>query len=194
VANSVAEHALAPLCALGERTPHADLIAGIAIRENPEVAMASVTLRQGRDADFAARAKKLFAIDLPGPGGLEQSATWSAFWTGPGQWMVTAPYATHEDIAQIVKAGVGDSASVTEQTDGWVRFEIEGARATDFFERICNVDIRRMQAGQATRCQIEHLGSFVLCRDTGTGFSLITLRSGAASMHHALVTAAKSLA
>ena len=189
----MAEHALIPLCALGERTPHADLIAGITIRENPDVAMASLTLRQGRDGDFAAKAKALFQIDLPGPGGLNTSPLWSAFWTGPGQWMVTAPYASHEDIARIVKAGVGDSASVTEQTDGWVRFEVEGARAMDLFERLCNVDVRRMQAGQATRCQIEHLGSFLLCRETGSGFSLITLRSGAASMHHALVTAAKSL-
>ena len=107
--------------------------------------------------------------------------------------MLTAPFASHEDIAGLVKDAVKDAASVTEQTDGWVRFEVTGARVPDMLERLCNVDVRAMQAGQAVRSQIEHLGTFVLCQKAGAAFSLITLRSAAASMVHALETAAKSL-
>lgn len=112
---------------------------------------------------------------------MSAAGDWSAFWTGPGQWMVMAPYVSHEDISHIVKTGLADTASVTEQTDGWVRFDIEGPRSMDMFERLSNVDVRTMKAGQATRTQVEHLGSFLLCHSAGTRFSLITLRSGADS-------------
>jgi sarcosine oxidase subunit gamma len=106
---------------------------------------------------------------------------------------VSAPIASHEDIAGIVKAAVGDAASVTEQTDGWVRFEITGERCRALFELLCNVDIQRMDAGQATRTQIEHLGTFVLCQTPGTAYSLLTLRSAAASLQHALEAAATAI-
>lgn len=189
----MADPALKPLHALGGEASHVAVIEGLSIRENADVAMASAAARVGRDKDLAKAAKKLVGFDLPGPGEMASRGDWAALWTSPGQWMITAPFADHEDIARIVKAGLGDSASVTEQTDGWVRFEVEGARTADLFERLCNVDIRILRAGQATRCQIEHLGAFVLCHTAGRAFSVITLRSAAASMHHALVTAAKSL-
>jgi len=189
----VPEPILKPLCALGDYQPHTENYSGVSIRENPDFAMASVAIRMGRDADFAPKAATLFGMALPGPGDMSGAGDWSAFWTGPGQWMVTAPYASHEDISRIVKTGLSDTASVTEQTDGWVRFDIEGPRAMDMFERLSNVDVRTMKAGQATRTQVEHLGSFLLCHSAAMRFSLITLRSGADSMHHALMTAAKSL-
>lgn len=187
------EHCLKPLCALGGATAQTERFDGLTLRENPDLAMASVAIRTGRDKDFAKAAKKLFGGALPKPGGMAGAGEWTAFWTGPGQWMVTAAFASHEDIARIVKAGLGDTASVTEQTDGWVRFEIDGRRAMDMLERLCAVDIRVMQSGAATRTVIEHLGSFVLCLTAGQAFSIITLRSAAGSMHHALVTAMKSL-
>ena len=189
----MANHSLQPICALGDTAPRIDRFDGATLSENPTLAMASVSARLGRDADCAARAKALFGFDLPGPGAMASAGDWSAFWSGPGQWMVTAPFASHEDIARLIKDGIGDAASVTEQTDGWVRFELSGPRTMDMFERLANVDIRRMQAGQAQRCQIEHLGTFVLCHEAGSSFSVITLRSAAGSMHHALETAAHSL-
>jgi len=189
----VSDHTLTALTALGGPAAAIDRFSGVTIRENPDLAMASAATRMGRDADMAARAKRLIGIALPGPGGLVAAGDWSAFWTSPGQWMLTAPFVSHEDIAAIARGTLGDAASVTEQTDGWVRFEIEGPLAVPMLQRLCNADVVTMRAGQATRCQIEHLGTFLLCQVPGTGFSLLTLRSGAASMRHALVTAAQSL-
>lgn len=187
------DHSLATLCALGAAEPGHQTVNGLVITENPGLAMASLAARSGRTDAVRTAFRALAGIDLPDAGGLRAAGDWAAFWTSPDQWMVTAPFATHEDIAAIVKASAGDAASVTEQTDGWVRFEIEGARACDMFERLCNVDVRRMAAGQATRCQVEHLGCFLLCQAPGAAFSLLTLRSAAASMLHALKAAAASL-
>ena len=49
-----------------------------------------------------------------------------------------------------------------------------------------------MAAGDVTRSMIEHLGSLVI--RTKTGFEILCPRSGAGSLHHALVGAAKSVA
>lgn len=189
----MAEHSLTPLPALGGTTPAVVAIGSVTIRENPDLAMASVTTRAGGEKDLLKAAKKLTGLTLPGPGGMAVAGDWAAFWTGPGQWMVTAPFGSHEDIATIVKSAVGAAASVTEQTDGWVRFELEGRDCAAMFERLCNVDVHAMTAGQATRTQIEHLGSFLLCHAARVQFSVLTLRSAAKSMLHALETAAHSL-
>lgn len=187
------ELSLGPRCALGGTQPERRQVGGLTIQENPGLAMASVAVRALQDRSVAAALKNLTGLTLPGPGAMAVAGDWAAFWTSPGQWMLTAPFASHEDIATCVKAAVGATASVTEQTDGWVRFDLTGARLPDMLERLCNVDIRAMTGGQATRCQIEHLGTLLLCHGGGAGFSVLTLRSGAQSMLHALVTAAKSL-
>lgn len=184
---------LKPFTALASDKAVSHEIAGITIAENPDLAMASLAARLGRGKEVAGAVKALTGLDLPGPAGMARAGDWAAFWTGPEQWMVTAPFASHELIEEILKGAVGDAASVTEQTDGWVRFEVTGKRTPELFERLCNVDVRRMQSGQATRTQIEHLGSFLVCHDAGQHFSVLTLRSAARSMMHALETAAKSL-
>ncbi|MGB3148038.1 MAG: sarcosine oxidase, gamma subunit [Paracoccaceae bacterium] len=190
----MAEHQMKSLTALAGTEPHLDQFEGLTIRENPDVAMASLACRTGRDKDLAKSVKGLTGFALPVPGQMASKGDWAAFWTGPGQWMITAaPYGAHEAIAAKVKSTVGDAGSVTEQSDGWVRFELEGPRTVAMLERLCAVDTVKMGAGTATRCQIEHLGSFLLCHEAQARYSLLTLRSGAASMHHALTTAAKSL-
>lgn len=189
----MADLVLRPRCALGATQPESHVIAGIAIVENPDLAMASLAVRAGQDKAVAAAVKKLTGLVLPEPGGLAVAGEWAAFWTSPGQWMLSAPHATHEDIAARIKTAVGSAASVTDQTDGWVRFDLTGARLPDMLERLCNADVRVLQGGQATRCQIEHLGTFLLCHRSGEAFSALTLRSAARSLLHALETAAKSL-
>lgn len=189
----MAEHSLKALPALGGATAALVTIGAITIRENPDLAMASLTARTGCEADLAKAAKKLMGLTLPGPGLMAKTDLWAAFWSGPNQWMVSTDFARHEDICAIVKAGVGATGSITEQTDGWVRLEVEGASSPALFERLCNVDIHSMKTLQAVRTQIEHLGCFILCHQTGQSFSVLTLRSAAKSMLHALETAARSL-
>jgi len=39
-------------------------------------------------------------------------------------WFVEAPFDTHELIADLLRAALGDAASITEQTDAWVAFDL----------------------------------------------------------------------
>lgn len=185
-------HDLTPLAPLGGTVPRVDRFDGLTIAENPDWAMASASARMGREKAMAAAAKKLLGVALPGVAEIAAKGDLGAFWTGPAQWMITAPIASHEDLADRAKAALGDNASVVEQTDGWVRFDVTGPRGPDMFERLCPLDTATMATGSVSRTAIEHLGCFVLCHAAGTGFSVLGPRSAAASLHHALVTAAKS--
>ena len=179
------DHRLKPLTPLGHASPQTDTIGPIAITENTGMALASLATRKGREADVAKAAIAL-NIALPGPG----HASENALWLSPDQWMIEAAYATHEDIVAYLKPAFKDAASVTEQTDAWVRFDLNGSNLHAVFELLCNLDTRAMQPGHATRTVIEHLGCYVTCG--AMGFTILGPRSSAKSLHHALITAAKS--
>lgn len=179
------DHRLKPLTPLGQTTPQSGTIGPVTITENVGVALASVATRRGRETDMATAAGAL-KITLPAPGRASENALWLA----PDQWMIEAPYASHEDIVASLKPAFKDAASVTEQTDAWVRFEVTGPDLHAMFELICNLDTRTMHPGDATRTVIEHLGCYVICRSDH--FTILGPRSSAKSLHHALITAAKS--
>lgn len=187
-------HDLAALTPLGAAFPKTDRVGDITIAEVTDRALASVSARSGAEATFHTAAKALFGFDLPGPGTSAAAGDFHLIWTGPDQWFVEAPFASHEDISRIVKAGLGATASVTEQTDGWVRFDITGGTVVDMLERLCPVPTRRMETGAATRSIVEHMGCFVICRTKGQRFSIIAPRSYAGSLHHALKATAHSIA
>lgn len=187
----MAEAALATITALGARAPRTDRIGDVIITENPDVALASVTERRGHDL----AASCLLSMALPGPGGHATGAEGlGALWLAPGSWMIEAPLRPGDDLAVRVKSAVGAAASVTDQTDAWVCFDIDVADAGSLFERLCPLDTRRMATGSGSRSVIEHIGCLIVCRDRSQRFSVFGPRSSAGSLHHALVAAAAALA
>ena len=186
-------HKLKPLTPLGGAEPRSDGFPGLTITENTSRALASLTARQGHEAACVTKANELIGAALPAPGQSVATSAFSAFWIGPDSWMIDADHASHEMLAVEVKAAVGDTASVVEQTDGWCRFDITGPAACDLFERLCNVDIRTMQSGAATRCSIHHIGCYLWCHETGTSFSALGPRSSAKSLHHAITEIAEAV-
>lgn len=181
---------LKPLTALGNPTAQSDTIGAVTITENPDTALASLASRLGREAEVASLAASA-GVPLPGPGRAE-TAGYGAFWLGPEQWMIEAPFATHEDITAVLKPIFTDAASITEQTDAWVRFDITASDLPGYFERLCNFDMARATPGAATRTVIDHLGCYIIRRSL-TLVSLLGPRSSAHSLHHALVTAARAI-
>lgn len=178
---------LHPLTALGGTVPLRETVGAMTLTEVVDIALASLATRRGREADVARVAESL-QIALPGPG----RASSTALWLAPDQWMIQMPMATHEDIVAALKPAFGDAASITEQTDAWVRLDLEGPDLHAVFERLCAVDTRAMAPGHATRTVIDHLGCYLIC--AAEKFTLLGPRSSARSLHHALRTAALSAA
>jgi sarcosine oxidase, subunit gamma len=187
----VANHALTSLTALGHDKPEVTTIGSYRIAERFDVALASLALRRGREMDFAKRAK---AAKIPLAAQSESSAgkTFSSFWLSQEQWMIEADFVAHENIEAELKFLFGDSASVTEQTDAWVRFDVSAAHLQPLFERLCNVDLVLAPVGFASRTVIEHIGCYLIKR-SATEVTVYGPRSSAQSLLHVVETAAYSL-
>lgn len=185
------DHRLRPLTPLGGAQPASVTIGPVTITEIVDTALASLAIRRDRAGDVM-RAAGALGLPLPGPGRAETGPAWSAFWLGPEQWMVEAPFESHEDIAAHLRRAFGDAASITEQTDAWVRFDLTGYDLAALLERLCVLDPARLEPGAATRTMIDHLGCSVI-RRAPDRLSILGPRSAAASLHHALVAAARSV-
>jgi sarcosine oxidase, subunit gamma len=167
---------LMAMTALGRREPTTLAHGPLTITERYDVALASVASRKGRMADVA-QAARAASLPLPGPATHSQGTPYSAFWTAPEMWFVEAPFDTHELIADMLKTALGDAASITEQTDAWVTFDLAAPDLSPVLERLCNVDFAAVPPGHATRTMMEHLGVYLPWRlphqaRSGTGAHL----------------------
>ena len=126
------------------------------------------------------------------PPGRYATDTLAAFWLAPDMWMIEAPFATHEDICGFLRGHMDGAASVTEQTDAWVRFDLAGQNLPALMERLCNVDLTAAPQGFATRTVIDHLGCYLI-KHAEADLTLYGPRSSAQTLHHALSVAAGSL-
>jgi len=176
---------------LGADEARVDRFTGLTITEVTERALVSLTARNDQADAIRDKARGLLGIDLPDIGDSAMGNAHSAFWIGPESWMIDMPYSGNEYLARQVKQAMGDSASVVEQTDGWCRFDLEGATMTSVLERLCNADTANLAEGGVTRTQIHHLGCFLWRQKDG--FAVLGPRSSAASLHHALLQAAQSV-
>jgi sarcosine oxidase subunit gamma len=184
-------HDLAPLCALGGAEPHTDQVADVTLTETSGHALASVAARLGQETACADHLGTLLGADAPVVGAWVRSDPMSAFWMGPDQWMVSAPFTTHEDLAAQLTQRFGTSASITEQTDAWVWFDMQGDGVEQVMQLCANIDIEKMPVGAAVRSVIHYMGVYVL-RSAPDALTILGGRSSAGSLHHALLTAMKS--
>ena len=185
-------HNLSAITPLGHAVVQTDEHGGVTCAEVTDLALASVAARLGHEKKCATVLKKLLGQAAPGPGKSSMGDPYVAVWMAPDQWMIGAPFGSHENIEDQLKSELMDSASVTEQTDAWCGFDLSGAGVASVMELLCNVNARAMVSGDATRSAIQHLGCFVICGDPNGFFRLIGPRSSAGSLHHAIVTAMKS--
>lgn len=179
------------LTALSAAEPMTHQIGTVAVTERFDVAIASLACRMGRDADVEAAAQRA-SIPLPAPASWQGGSPFSAFWVASEMWLVEAPFASHEDIVSHLKPIFGDAASITEQTDAWVRFDLSAPDLSALMERLCNVDFPKAAEGFATRTVIEHTGCYLIKRGAGA-VTVYGPRSSARSLLHAIEVAAKSL-
>lgn len=180
---------LKPLTALGAETPASLTHGSLILTERFDVALASVAERA---AGGLAEAAHSLGLPLPAPARHQMGAVLSAFWVAPGMWMVEAPFASHEDIVAALKPALGAAASVTEQTDAWVRFDLTAPDLVPLFERLSNLDLARAPDGFASRTVIEHIGCYLIRHSAGA-ITLYGPRSSAASLLHAIEVAAAAL-
>lgn len=180
---------LLAITALGEFSPYEFQIGALIIRENSELALASLSVGRGQGA------RTILGTSLPDVGRWQSGPEVSAFWTAPNQWFIEGQGRAHEDFAAIVKAAAPD-CSVTEQTDGWVAFEVYsngGFKPLEgLLEKLVNIDLDGFKVGTALRTGLHHM-SVYLIRRGDTHVTILGMRTYAAALCHALESTAVRL-
>ena len=186
-------HDLTAITPLGGTVPREDVVGTLTLTERPDVAFASVAARLGREDEVRRHLADLLGR-VPAPGEMVLHDPEAGFWMGPDQWMIGAPFDTHEDLAARLKTRMGDAASVTEQTDAWACFDLRGAAMEEAMALLCALDLPSMATGSAQRTTIHHLGCFVTRRDPPDWVRIVGPRASAGSLHHAILDAMRSVA
>lgn len=180
---------LEPISALGAAEPRVATRGALMLRENAGLGLTSLALRRG------AAEPAPFGLALPGPGAFVADAGASAFWTGPGQWMILREGGADEDVAAEL-AAEAPGCSVTEQTDGWVAVEIatsQGAAPVErLLEKLVNLPPASLSPDRATRTVLHHMSVFVIRRSEDR-LAVLGMRSAAGTLWHVLDAAAKRL-
>ncbi|RUW70354.1 sarcosine oxidase subunit gamma [Mesorhizobium sp. M2A.F.Ca.ET.067.02.1.1] len=178
------------ITALGADAPRNFCNGPLSLVENADLALASLALRRGVGQPVP------FDITLPGPGRWFRKGSVSAFWTGPDQWMIEAEERAESDFARELAAAC-PGCSVTEQTDGFVAFEIRadsGERPIlALMSKLVNLDATRFAGGSATRVGLEHMSVFAI-RRAPAHLAIVGMRSAAETLWHGLETAISRLA
>lgn len=173
---------LTPITAFGAQAPADHRFGPLRIIENADLGLASLALRRGAEQPAP------FGLILPGPGRWIAGEAVSAFWIGPDQWMIEGEGRATDDFAAAL-ASEALGCSVTEQTDGWVNFEITSdagvAPIQALMERLVNIDSTTFCSGHATRTGLHHMTVYLI-RRADERLAVIGMRSMAASLWHAL--------
>lgn len=186
-------HDLQTRTALGGTTPRVDTFDHVTISENDGLSLASVAARLGQEEACKAHIRDLIGA-VPGPDQVQLHDPEAGFWIGQDQWMIGAPKTVHPALAEVLKDRFKGTASITDQTGAWATFDVQGPAMADMCERLCNIPIRQMQAGDARRTVIHQIGCFVTRRQADDHIRVLGPRSSAKSLHHALLTAAHAVA
>ena len=185
-------HRLNPISPLWSKKPIRKEFGPYTIEEVNSNALASYSFRKGTERDAKKNVELFMAGRLPDAMSSKFGKI-SSFWIGPSQWLIEAPIDIYENLAGELAQISAGTASVTEQTDAWCRFDLMGTNLAEPLSLLCNVDVPSFKGGEVTRCQVDHMGCFLICRDL-TNISILGPRSAAESHYHAIIAALGAVA
>ena len=131
-----------------------------------------------------------YGLALPDPGHMATKNGVTILSSAQDQWFLEQEGNITDEVSTPLEHALSGIASVTEQTGGWVRFEIRGPKLTKVFSRLCPLDAEQMDKDKVARTNIHHIGCLVW--PVGPGFAVMGPRSMARSLWHTLKDAALS--
>lgn len=146
-------------------------------------AITSVTPFRGRETAVSDALKAEIGAGFPAPNRTTGKAGARAIWVGAGQALVLGP-----KVAP-------DGAAVTEQSDAWAVFKLEGEDAEAVLARLTPIDVRRsvFKRGHTARTLLQHMTGSIT-RTGDKSLEIMVFRSMARTAVHELSEAMASVA
>ena len=161
-------------------------INGLHLSEVVPEAVTSIMPYAGQEAAASALLQSLLGLDLPGPNRATGRAGARAVWSGRGQALL---------VGKAVDGTLARHAALTDQSDGWAIFSLQGQGVEDVLARLTPLDLNRgvFKRGHAARSLLGHM-SAILSRTGENTFEIMVFRSMARTAVHELEVAMKAVA
>lgn len=163
---------------------------GVVALDRDGLGLATVCVRQGRNAALAARVRERFGTELPrGPRRAAAGALAFAG-IGPQTWLAMREEGGNA-FAESLKEAIGDLASVSDQSDGYAVLRLTGPKLRETLAKMIPIDLhpRAFQPGDVVSTTASHIGATLWRLDDAAGSPVIEIavfRSLAADFWHAL--------
>jgi sarcosine oxidase subunit gamma len=116
--------------------------------------VAGVHVRRGRDAELESRLQAAFGLSLPRTPRCVASRGVTCVWAGPGRWLIEADDAA---LPAHLRASLGPTASVVDQSSSRVALDLAGARVCEVLAKGIPVDLREFRAGDVALTVVGHI-------------------------------------
>lgn len=182
----MADRPLAPRSAfaglLSPRPGAAGSVAGIVVRDRPGLRMATVVGRACGRAELAERARTHWGLALPAGPTRAAAGPVSALGTGPRSWLFLEDGGP-PDFARRLSAGLGETAAVSDQSDGYAVLSIAGGGARGVLAKGLAIDLhpRAFDTTCVAVSSCSHIGVTVWQTDDAPTFEIALFRSFARS-------------
>jgi sarcosine oxidase subunit gamma len=162
---------------------------GVTVAEVVDQSLVMIAMPNGKADEIEAAISKSCGLSVPAMGRSTRSSDSSiTLWRlQDSQLMVYFAYEKDNAEAYIKDTFNAPAAYFTDQSDTWVMIRVSGERSRDVLERICPLDLDPyvFTLGSVSRTVMEHIGT-IIYRDGYDSFVLLTMRSFAKSMLHAI--------
>lgn len=159
-------------------------IGGTSVSEFPVDAITSIAPFKGREAAVSATLKAQMGAGFPAPNRAEGTSAARTVWSGIGQCLALGP-----SLRPIT------GAAMTDQTDAWATFVIDGPLARDALARLVPADLRPgvFKVGHAMRTMFGHMNAVILRSDENR-YGVMVFRSMARTAAHEIDEALRGVA
>ena len=169
-------------------------IGELTMRDAGHRAMISLAFKPGKRDDIDALCQSKLGISLPTVGGVSHTTDGLTLLglQDDQVWCCQEDSTDHDANDLSARLGKQDGLYLTDHGDGWAILSLEGKSILAVLERLCHLDLdtRSFPVPSVSRTVLEHMGA-VIIRTGELAFDIMTPRSYASSLLHAIESVAK---
>ena len=137
----------------------------------------------GQTKKFNSTFKSYFLYTPPSVSNFKENEKTLVFWARKNSYFILG-----EIEPKSLNSSFNSTASITDQTGGWVCFNISGKYSKSLFEKLVSLDIDFFKEGDVTRTSINKINCFVLCKEKFLNYTIVCPSSFLESMKNRLIS------
>lgn len=168
---------------LGGGDPLFEKFSGLEIQEIADRSLVSIAAKRDGESMLRQVVQESFGVDLPQPGRITAGPRVLFAWMGQNHWFVDAATDKVANLEVELGRTLGKNASVSDQSDAWVRLRLSGPKVYPVLEKLCMLDLHNNSFPPKTvaRTVMGHLGTVISRPEPRDMFELWSARSSAHS-------------